>query len=329
MFEPFIEDEVPFDEYCQTMENDGTWAGHMELQAASLVLHSNICIHRNMSPRWYVRNFDDCRARMIHLSYHDGEHYNSVRLKDDPCDGPARSIVIKVLIGILLPDSQININSSYCLINSSLFKADADLSATSHQAKVTANKAHAQAGRESFQPGSIKLVMAGSGCENTERVEQILEQVNGDIDAAIEFLIAEQGEEEWSTKCDSSPIQADAYGHDKNENSEQQKENIVENSINAESSKSSRKTNERSTCQQNDTQKISRNKMCPCGSKKKYKACCGTTLARQSARFVVNQAAESRRSKRDSKQGKKGVSSKADVSGDYDSVTPDMGALCI
>lgn len=46
MFEPFIEDEVPFDEYCQTMENDGTWAGHMELQAASLVTQSNICIHQ-------------------------------------------------------------------------------------------------------------------------------------------------------------------------------------------------------------------------------------------------------------------------------------------
>ena len=46
MFEPFIEDEVPFDEYCQSMEKDGTWAGHMELQAASLVTHSNICIHR-------------------------------------------------------------------------------------------------------------------------------------------------------------------------------------------------------------------------------------------------------------------------------------------
>lgn len=46
MFEPFIEDEVPFDEYCQTMEKDGTWAGHMELQAASLVTRNNICIHR-------------------------------------------------------------------------------------------------------------------------------------------------------------------------------------------------------------------------------------------------------------------------------------------
>lgn len=46
MFEPFIEDDVPFDEYCQLMEKDGTWAGHMELQAASLVTHSNICVHR-------------------------------------------------------------------------------------------------------------------------------------------------------------------------------------------------------------------------------------------------------------------------------------------
>ncbi|KAL3526797.1 hypothetical protein ACH5RR_011453 [Cinchona calisaya] len=95
MFEPFIEDEVPFDEYCQSMEKDGTWAGHMELQAASLVNHSNICIHRNNSPRWYIQNFDNREVRMIHLSYHDGEHYNSVRSKDDICAGPARPIIIK------------------------------------------------------------------------------------------------------------------------------------------------------------------------------------------------------------------------------------------
>jgi OTU domain-containing protein 3 len=25
-FEPFVEDEVPFDEYCKTMRDDGTWA---------------------------------------------------------------------------------------------------------------------------------------------------------------------------------------------------------------------------------------------------------------------------------------------------------------
>ncbi|XAR74007.1 Ubiquitinyl hydrolase 1 [Bertholletia excelsa] len=96
MFEPFIEDDVPFDNYCQSMQKDGTWAGHMELQAASLVTNCNICIHRSMSPRWYIKNFDDCKARMVHLSYHDGEHYNSVRLKEDSCSGPAWPIIIKV-----------------------------------------------------------------------------------------------------------------------------------------------------------------------------------------------------------------------------------------
>lgn len=34
-------------------------------------------------------------------------------------------------------------------------------------------------------------------------------------------------------------------------------------------------------------QKISRNKACPCGSKKKYKSCCGAVSGRSSARFPV------------------------------------------
>lgn len=36
-------------------------------------------------------------SRCICRSYHDGEHYNSVRLKEDSCSGPARPIIIKVL----------------------------------------------------------------------------------------------------------------------------------------------------------------------------------------------------------------------------------------
>eukprot|EP00256_Glycine_max_P069750 XP_025984345.1 OTU domain-containing protein 3-like [Glycine max] len=168
----------------KSMETDGTWAGHMELQAASPVTRSNVCIHRVSSPRWYIRNFGDRGIRMIHLSYHDGEHYNSVRLKDDPFDGPARPIVIK---------------------------ADADLSVPSHQTKVVDNKPHGRAGREAFQPGSIRMVMAGTGCENAEKVEQILEQVNGDVDAAIEFLIAEQRTEECSANSDSLPSQANTH----------------------------------------------------------------------------------------------------------------------
>ncbi|CAJ1942853.1 unnamed protein product [Sphenostylis stenocarpa] len=286
MFEPFIEDEVPFHEYCQSMENDSTWAGHMELQAASLVTRSNICIHRETTA-----------FKSGIQSYHDGEHYNSVRLKDDPCDGPARPIVIK---------------------------ADADLSAPSHQTKGLDNKSHGRAGRETFQPGSIKVVMAGTGCENTEKVKQILEQVNGDVDAAIEFLIAEQGTEECAANSDSPSSQANTHGHDENENHKQHKEDKVEDSTNDESNSCSKKTNDNITLQPND--KIPRNKVCPCGSKKKYKACCGSAVGKQSTKFVINQAADSRRGKNERKQGKKGNSAK-EVPSEYDLGTPDMGAL--
>ncbi|KOM32346.1 hypothetical protein LR48_Vigan01g190200 [Vigna angularis] len=251
-----------------------------------------------MSPRWYIRNFDDHGVRMVHLSYHDGEHYNSVRLKDDPCDGPARPIVIK---------------------------ADADLSVPSHETKVMNNKTRGRAGKETFQPGSIKLVMAGTGCENAEKVEQILGQVNGDIDAAIEFLIAEQGTEECSANSDSLPSRANTYGHDENENHKQHKEDKVEDSTNDESNNSSRKTNIK--LQPND--KIPRNKVCPCGSKKKYKACCGSALGTQSAKFLVNQAADARRGKNERKRGEKGISAKVEAPSEYDLVTPDVGALCI
>ncbi|KAL9461363.1 hypothetical protein AB3S75_004374 [Citrus x aurantiifolia] len=295
-FEPFIEDDVPFDEYCQSMETDGTWAGHMELQAASLVTHSNICIHRHMSPRWYIRNFDYHEARMIHLSYHDGEHYNSVRLKEDSCIGSARPIIIK---------------------------ADADISAASIQSKTVTSKLKGAAGI--INAGSIKLVMAGSGCENSEKVEEVLLQVGGDVDAAIEFLIAEQGTEEYSVKSNNAEM---SYGDNENGNSEQHEEERLNKTCELDkSSNSIKRSHDDSRFKPNE--KIPRNKVCPCGSKKKYKACCGTAAGRSSAKFAVNQTVDSKRGRKERKQGKKGEASSTLSACVSDGGPPDMGALCI
>ncbi|XP_021897547.1 OTU domain-containing protein 3 isoform X3 [Carica papaya] len=299
MFEPFIEDDVPFDEYCQSMEKDGTWAGHMELQAASLVTHSNICIHRNMSPRWYIRNFDHNGARMIHLSYHDEEHYNSVRLKEDTCSGPARPVIIK---------------------------ADADLSASSHQAKAAVSKSKGGAGSANVSAGSIKLVMAGSGCENAEKVEQ----VDADVNAAIEFLIAEQGTEEYLAD-NSHPCDADiSYGDCRNADCEQLKEEPVSTSSEQDLSSNSRlsKTYE-DRSSPSDDKRIPRNKVCPCGSRKKYKACCGSVAGRSSTKFTINQAVDSKKGKKEKKNTRKGGPSKPTPSSELDGGPPDVGALCI
>jgi len=82
-YAPFIEDDVPFDVYCNKMRLNGTWGGNMEIQAASIVYHVNICIHQLEQPRWELINYEKSTTRCIHLSYHSGDHYASVRRSDD------------------------------------------------------------------------------------------------------------------------------------------------------------------------------------------------------------------------------------------------------
>ncbi|CAN4093741.1 unnamed protein product [Withania somnifera] len=255
MFEPFIEDDVPFDEYCESMEKDGTWAGHMELQAASLVTHTNICIHRHMSPRWYIQNFDNRESRMLHLSYHDGEHYNSVRLKEDSCTGPASPIIIK---------------------------ADADLSAQSREA-IAAAKSKRDTGWNMVQVGSVKEVMAGSWCDDREKVEQVLRQVGGDVDAAIEFLIAEQGSEDQliandNISCLASTSQGSPGEHDIKSGDSPCEKGSSDCRVKGASDKHTA---------QEDEKKIPRNKVCPCGSKKKYKSCCGSVAGKHPISYTA------------------------------------------
>ncbi|CAH1421129.1 unnamed protein product [Lactuca virosa] len=284
-FEPFIEDEVPFDEYCQSMEKDGTWAGNMELQAASLVTHSNICIHRISSPRWYIKNFDDHNAQMIHLSYHDLEHYNSVRLKEDTCNGPTRPIIIK---------------------------ADADLSVKSHSHQPNA------APKTIIQAESIKTVKVGSGCDNEDKIQQVLLQVNGDVDAAIEIMIADEETEENMVENDRVDFSMDTSHECSSSN---HLEKIEDKNMKEKETWSNLESENNKTNSLHDEKKIPRNKACPCGSKKKYKSCCGTMAARKLSTVAVNNTIE----RKDKKQGKKGRS----VSHGSDGASHDMGALCI
>ena len=79
-FAPFIEDDLTFDEYVEEMEKDGEWGGNLELQALSMRHGFNVIVHQLDAPVFAIANFDPSVVRTIHLSYHMGEHYNSVRL---------------------------------------------------------------------------------------------------------------------------------------------------------------------------------------------------------------------------------------------------------
>lgn len=103
-FEPFVEDDEAWDHYVGRMARDSTWGGNLELQAASRRYEVNIVIHivraspdhrrrgavsvecadtrsrRQLeAPPYEILN--PAAARAIHMSYHGGEHYNSVRHK--------------------------------------------------------------------------------------------------------------------------------------------------------------------------------------------------------------------------------------------------------
>lgn len=45
---------------------DGTWAGHIELQAASLLYGVNISVHQSGQPVWTIQNFEVLDAEHTH-----------------------------------------------------------------------------------------------------------------------------------------------------------------------------------------------------------------------------------------------------------------------
>jgi hypothetical protein len=95
-FKFFIEDDKTFDDYIKHMSKDGIWGGNLEIYALSMKLTVNFYIHIYNHPMYIVRNWDH-PFKNVHLSYHDGEHYNSVRLKDDLGDDIPMDVPLELI----------------------------------------------------------------------------------------------------------------------------------------------------------------------------------------------------------------------------------------
>lgn len=75
----FGDEDQSYGEYVEHMRTDGVWAGHIEIQAISLVFEVNIRIHQCSKPSYTIHNHAEDDAPAIHMFYHFGEHYASVR----------------------------------------------------------------------------------------------------------------------------------------------------------------------------------------------------------------------------------------------------------
>ncbi|XP_001179833.3 OTU domain-containing protein 3 [Strongylocentrotus purpuratus] len=82
-FEPFMEDDVPFERHLVNLAKPGTYAGNDSIVAFARLLKVNVVIHQLNLPVWRIVGSDKPSCKELHISYHNGDHYSSVRKLGD------------------------------------------------------------------------------------------------------------------------------------------------------------------------------------------------------------------------------------------------------
>jgi hypothetical protein len=145
------------------MRKDGTWAGQMELQALAAARRCGVCIHQAGAPPWLIEapvavDADEAvppteGGPYLHISYEGGEHYNSVRpLQGDDPSGPGGPRPLP--------------------------------------AACAALPAAAPPPETERDAAAVDAVLRSTGGRCRARAARVLAEMDGDVGAAIEALIA-------------------------------------------------------------------------------------------------------------------------------------------
>uniref|UniRef100_A0A7S4PQM5 OTU domain-containing protein n=1 Tax=Guillardia theta TaxID=55529 RepID=A0A7S4PQM5_GUITH len=170
-FACFMDESESFEDYCSRMRENGEWGGNMEIVANASCNQMSIAIHQADMPCFIVSPLSDkqaCVKRTLHISLHDGNceawaHYNSVRREDDQEEGA-------------IP-KPINLTSM----------GDGSQKALSGEKPDRAEQ----------------QVMRGTGVNDVAFVRKVLGEVDGDEDAAIEYIISTGREERKESEGDA------------------------------------------------------------------------------------------------------------------------------
>lgn len=175
-FEPFVEDDEPFDRYVARMRRGGTWGGHLELQAASLCYRANIFVHQLGLPRWDIVNFAEPGARVLQLSYHDGMHWSSVRS-----------------LAAATPREQARL---------AFLDAEQDAPHTPDEQHGDSSSNSTTTATEPEPTKEETIVMQQTGESDLGVVRRVLRECGGDVDDAVTALVEHQAHAELGCDVD-------------------------------------------------------------------------------------------------------------------------------
>ncbi|XP_009076622.1 PREDICTED: OTU domain-containing protein 3 [Acanthisitta chloris] len=161
-FEPFVEDDVPFEKHVTNLAKPGTFAGNDAIVAFARNNQMNVVIHQLNAPLWQIRGTDKDNVRELHIAYRYGEHYDSVRRINDDSEAPA----------YLQMDLQM------------LCKNDAN---KAEEGK--AQKGDSEDETEVEMEEAVQKVCNATGCSDTDLVSHILEEEGYNVESAISAIL--------------------------------------------------------------------------------------------------------------------------------------------
>ncbi|XP_024060839.1 OTU domain-containing protein 3 isoform X2 [Terrapene carolina triunguis] len=186
-FEPFVEDDVPFERHVANLAKPGTFAGNDAIVAFARNNQMNVVIHQLNAPLWQIRGTDKSNARELHIAYRYGEHYDSVRRINDNSEAPAH------------------------LQTEMLCKNESN-----KREKIKPQKDESEEELQDEVEDAVQKVCNATGCSDVDLIIQILEVKNYDIDSAI-FAVLQvnkvkriYSEEEYETQAKSKKSQSSA-----------------------------------------------------------------------------------------------------------------------
>jgi hypothetical protein len=87
-----MDDDKDIDQYLIELQEDGAWGGDLEILALGKAFQFNCTVHQDDGQIYNVFTFDAGTVPTVNISFHNGDHYNSVRRINDPGTGPANPV---------------------------------------------------------------------------------------------------------------------------------------------------------------------------------------------------------------------------------------------
>ncbi|NWX29511.1 OTUD3 protein, partial [Notiomystis cincta] len=176
-FEPFVEDDVPFDRHVASLAKPGTFAGNDAIVAFARNNQVNVVIHQLNTPLWQIRGTERGDARELHIAYRHGEHYDSVRRLSDDCEAPA------------------------CLRMQTLCKNDSNKAE-----EVKPQKGNSEDEAEVEMEDAVQKVCSATGCSDMDLVSHILEVEDYNVESAIFAILQVKEGEGIGTEEQQEPL---------------------------------------------------------------------------------------------------------------------------